>query len=513
MTEMRGERIVNQEGRITMSEIKHPVDDIPPPARLVPLALQHVLVMYAGAIAVPLILGRALGFAPDQVAYLVSADLFACGIVSIIQSLGVSPLFGIRLPMMMGVSFTALGPMVTIAVSHPGVEGARIIFGAAIGAGIIAMLLAPVMARVLRFFPPIVTGTIILIIGITLMRIGINWVFGLPFGPTAPRVVDPQYSAWLKSVADLAGTAGSNVPAPPAGLKLAPSVPNPLYADGTRIAISAFVLIVILATTRLATGFIRNIAVLIGIIAGAVLTALLGMMHFGYVANARWFDVVTPFYFGTPIFNLVPIATMTLVIVVLMIESIGLFLALEDMTGKKITQRSLTAGLRTDGLGAVIGGVFNTFPYSSFSQNVGLVGITGVSSRFVCVAAGVIMLLFGLVPKIGALVQALPDAVLGGAGVVMFGMVAAAGVRVLSGVDFKTNRFNPYIVAVSLGIGMIPTAAPDFHIWVPRVLYPMIDSGILLGSVSAVVLNMIFNPTRAVAGDVRAGSTAGYEIS
>jgi len=485
-----------------MPEVKHPVDEIPAPARLAPLALQHVLVMYAGAIAVPLILGRALSFTPEQVAYLVSADLFACGIVSIIQSLGVTPLFGIRLPMMMGVSFTAVGPMVTIAATHPGIEGARIIFGSAIGAGIIAMLLAPLMARILRFFPPIVTGTIILIIGITLMRIGINWVFGLPFGPTAPRVVDPQYSAWLKSVTDMAGAAGSTVPPAPPGLKLAPTMPNPLYADSARVAISAFVLIVILATTRLATGFIRNIAVLIGIVAGAILTALLGMMHFNYVANARWFDIVTPFYFGTPIFSVVPIATLTLVIIVLMIESIGLFLALEDMTGKKITQRSLTAGLRTDGLGAVIGGIFNTFPYSSFSQNVGLVGVTGVSSRFVCVAAGVIMLLFGLVPKIGALVQALPDAVLGGAGVVMFGMVAAAGVRVLSGVDFKTNRFNLYIVAVSVGIGLIPTVAPDFHIWMPHALYPMIDSGILLGSISAVILNVIFNPTKATVGEV-----------
>ena len=178
--------------------------------------------------------------------------------------------------------------------------------------------------------------------------------------------------------------------------------------------------------------------------------------------------------------------------IVVMIESTGMFLALGEMTGRKVTQPMLSAGLRTDGLGTLIGGIFNTFPYTSFSQNVGLVGVTGIKSRWVTVTGGIILLILGLVPKMGAIVAALPTAVLGGAGLVMFGMVAATGVRILAGVDFK-NRFNPFIVAVSVGFGMIPLIAPDFKQWMPAQIHPMVDSGILLASIMAVGLNFFFN--------------------
>ena len=264
----------------------------------------------------------------------------------------------------------------------------------------------------------------------------------------------------------------------------------------------------ILGVSRFAKGFLGNIAVLVGIVVGALAAALAGMMHFGHVADAKWFALVTPFRFGTPIFDPVMIATMVLVMVVVMIESTGMFLALEEMTGRKLTRGALTAGLRTDGLGSVIGAIFNTFPYTSFSQNVGLVGVTGVKSRYVCVTGGAIMVVLGLVPKIGALVDALPTAVLGGAGLVMFGMVAATGVRVLSGVDFKDNRLNLYIVAVSVGFGLIPMVAPDFKMWMPHALYPLIDSGILLASMSAVLLNLFFNGARENAHAVRDAALA-----
>jgi NCS2 family nucleobase:cation symporter-2 len=184
---------------------------------------------------------------------------------------------------------------------------------------------------------------------------------------------------------------------------------------------------------------------------------------------------------------------MVLVMVVVMIESTGMFLALGEMTDKKITRPMLSAGLRMDGLGTMLGGIFNTFPYTSFSQNVGLVGVTGIRSRFVCVAGGVIMVVLGLIPKMGALVEALPTVVLGGAGIVMFGMVAATGIRILSAVDFKRNRNNLFIVAISLGFGMIPVVAPDFHMWLPKTIGPLVDSGILLASIASVALNLVFN--------------------
>lgn len=476
-----------------MSLTTHPVDEVLPAPRLFALGLQHVLVMYAGAIAVPLIVGRALKLEPEQVAFLISADLFTCGIVSILQSFGASQWFGIRLPVMMGVTFAAVGPMVSMAIANPGVEGARMIFGAIIGAGIITILIAPFVSRMLRFFPPVVTGTIILVIGVTLMKIGISWIFGLPVGPTAPRIVDPEHAAWLKAATDAAGTAGSALPAVPQGLALAPKMPNPAYAPVSNIILSLIVLAVVIGVARYAKGFLANIAVLIGIIVGGVLAAAMGMMHFDKVANAAWLAPIMPFHFGAPIFDPVLILTMVLVMIVVMIESTGMFLALGEMTGRKVTQPMLSAGLRMDGLGTVLGGIFNTFPYTSFSQNVGLVGVTGIKSRFVCVAGGAILVVLGLIPKMGALVEALPTVVLGGAGIVMFGMVAATGIRILTGVDFKTNRNNLFIVAISLGLGMIPVIAPDFHMWLPKVIGPLIDSGILLASISAVLLNVLFN--------------------
>lgn len=170
-----------------------------------------------------------------------------------------------------------------------------------------------------------------------------------------------------------------------------------------------------------------------------------------------------------------------------------MFLALGEMTERQVGQADLARGLRTDGLGTLIGGIFNTFPYTSFSQNVGLVAVTGVRSRFVCVAGGLILIVLGVLPKMAALVESLPTVVLGGAGLVMFGMVAATGIRILAGVDFKANRFNALIVAISIGIGMIPLIAPNFKQWMPHGLHPLIESGILLASISAVALNLFFN--------------------
>jgi len=176
-----------------------------------------------------------------------------------------------------------------------------------------------------------------------------------------------------------------------------------------------------------------------------------------------------------------------------MIESLGMFLALGEMTGKIVDREALSRGLRADGVGTLLGGIFNTFPYTSFSQNVGLVSVTGVRSRWVTVSGGGIMLLLGLLPKMAALVEAVPQVVLGGAGLVMFGMVAATGARILANVDFKTNRFNLFIVAISVGFGLIPLAAPGFFHNLPRDLQPLFESGILLCAVVAVLLNAFFN--------------------
>ena len=480
-----------------MSTTMHPVDEQLPGSKLTALGLQHVLVMYAGAVAVPLIVGRALKLSPQEVAMLISADLFCCGIATLIQALGVTQWFGIKLPVMMGVTFAAVGPMVAIANTTPGTDGARMLFGAIIGAGVISIVIAPMVSRLLRFFPPVVTGTIIAVIGINLMRVGINWIFGNPVGPTAPSVVPPEHSEWLSTLRSAAAAGTPGYPPVPQGLTLAPTEPNPRYAALPGIAVSAVVLATILLVARFAKGFLANISVLIGIVVGGVMATMMGMMHFDKVGQAKWVDVVLPFHFGIPIFDPVMVLTMTLVMIVVMIESTGMFLALGEMTDRKIDQPALARGLRTDGLGTLIGGIFNTFPYTSFSQNVGLVAVTGVKSRFVCVAAGVILLVLGLLPKMAALVESLPTVVLGGAGLVMFGMVAATGIRILGGVDFKTQRNNALIVAISIGVGMIPLIAPKYSQWMPHAIHPLIESGILLASISAVLLNLFFNGGKA----------------
>lgn len=438
----------------------HPVDEMLPTPRLLALGLQHVLVMYAGAVAVPLIIGRALKLPPQDVAFLISADLFACGLATLVQCIGF-PGVGIRLPVMMGVTFASVGPMLSMAAAPDiGLLG---IYGSVIAAGIFGIIVAPFISRLLPLFPPVVTGTIIMVIGISLMRVGINWAGGgLPM--------------FIKIIDGVPHT-----------------FPNPAYGQLQGLGIALFVLVVILALIKWGTGFLANVSVLLGIIAGAVLASLLGVMHFDKVGTAGWVDIVLPFHFGMPQFHLVPIVTMCIVMIVVMIESLGMFLALGEMTDRKVDRDALTKGLRADGVGTFLGGIFNTFPYTSFSQNVGLVGVTGVRSRWVTIAGGGIMLVLGLLPKMAALVESVPQVVLGGAGLVMFGMVAATGARILTAVDFKTNQRNLFVVAISVGFGMIPLVSPNFFKNLPHDLHPLLESGILLCALVAVILNAFFN--------------------
>ncbi|HXY98620.1 MAG TPA: nucleobase:cation symporter-2 family protein [Stellaceae bacterium] len=446
-----------------MDGVLHPVDQRPPPDRLIPLALQHVLVMYAGAVAPPLIIAGALKLPKDQAAFLINADLFAAGLVTLIQTVGLGRFVGIRLPVMMGVTFASVSPMIAMG-TNPAI-GLLGIFGSVMVAGVFGFLIAPLIGRLLVYFPPLVTGTIIAVIGVSLMPIGINWAAGAP-------------------VATMPG-----------------------YGDPLHLVIAGFVLAVILLILKFARGFAANIAVLLGLAAGFILSAALGLVNVSGLAAAAWVDFPTPFHFGAPLFDLVACVTMSIVMIVVLIESTGMFLALGEMTGRAVTPEDLTRGLRADGLGSLIGGIFNTFPYTSFSQNVGLVGVTGVKSRWVCAAGGVIMVLLGLLPKLAVLVASVPLFVLGGAGVVMFGMVAATGIRILAAVDFKARPHNLYIVAIALGIGMIPLVAPKFFDRLPAELGPLLHSGILLAAVAAFLLNLYFNGAGR-GGDARAAAAA-----
>jgi uric acid transporter len=428
----------------TIPSSVHPVDEVLPAGPMLAVGIQHVLVMYAGAIAVPLIIGAALKLPKDQVAFLISSDLFACGLVTLIQCIGVWK-FGIRLPIIMGVSFAPVGPMVAMAASGAGITT---IFGATIAAGVFAVLIAPFFGRLMRFFPPIVTGTIILTIGMTLFPVAINWAGGGRGSPT--------------------------------------------FGDPRNLMVAAVVLLAILLINKYLRGFIANISVLLGMAIGFAIALPLGFVDFSGIGRAAWFAPVHPFAFGMPVFDFAAIASLCLVMVVIMVESLGMFLALGDLAGRPVDRDAATRGLRTDGLGTVIGGIFNTFPHSSFSQNIGLVGITGVKSRWVVAVSGVILMLLGLLPKLSNLIASIPVVVLGGAGIAMFGMVAATGVKILSKVDYESKN-NLLIIAISLGVGVIPLVAPTFFEHMPKWAGPLTHSGITLAAVFAILLNALFN--------------------
>ena len=431
-----------------MSEAVHPVDEVLPLPRLGVLGLQHVLVMYANAVAVPLILGGALKMPKDQIAMLINADLFACGIATLVQTIGIGP-FGIRLPVIMGVTAVSISPMLAMA-AMPGV-GLTGIYGAVIVGGLFGLLMAPFVRHVLRFFPSVVTGTIITMIGVSLMRVGITWAGG--------------------------GAAAAD------------------FGAAGYLGVAGLVLAVILVVIRFGRGFIANMSVLIGIAVGYVVTIGLGWTDFSGIQDEAWVRVVLPLQFGFPTFYLLPCLTMCLVMTIVFIEATGMFLALGAMTGRKIGADDIKRGLRADSLGTIIGGIFNTFPYVSYSQNIGLVGVTGVHSRWVCVAGGVIMLALGLIPKLAFIVASVPQCVLGGAGFIMFGMVAATGIKILATVDYVNQRNNVLVVAIAIGFGVIPIVSPAFFHIMPAELKPIFGDSIILTSIAAVLLNAYFNRT------------------
>lgn len=444
----------------------HPVDEKLPLPQLAALGLQHVLVMYAGAIAVPLIIGSALKLSKEDTAFLIAADLFCCGLVTIIQSMGFGKV-GIRLPMMMGVTFTAVAPIIA-AGSTPGL-GLPAVFGGVIVAGLFTLLVAPYVSRLLRWFPPVVTGSVVLIIGISLMRVGINWAAG--GNPTIPSPNGP--------------------------------IANPAYGIPSHIAISGIVLMTILFIIAWCKGFLSNIAVLMGIAVGFLITLATGEVNFSGLQSAQWVRVITPFHFGIPTIDVMTTVTLCVVMIVIMIEGVGQFLALAEVVERPLEKDDIARGLRADGVGAIVGGIFNTFTYTSYAQNIGLVQVTGVRSRWVCVTAGVMLILISSFPKLSFIAASIPQYVLGGAAMVMFGMVAATGIRILSHVDFVENRKNAYIVAISLAMGMIPLVADKFFMRLPEMMAKFCQNGILLGTFTAVLLNVLFNAKTSAAPDLQ----------
>lgn len=420
------------------------------------LGFQHLLAMYAGAILVPLIVGEAIGLNSTQLTYLVSIDILMCGIATILQIM-TNRFFGIGLPVVLGCTFTAVGPMIAIGGNY----GISAIYGAVIASGIIIVMISKFFGKLIKFFPPIVTGSVVTIIGITLIPVALN---------------------------NMGGGQG----APDFG-----SVTNVLLSFGT--------LLFIILVYRFSNGFLRSISILLGLTAGTVAAMLFGVVDFGAVKEASMFHMVVPFYFGTPTFHLFPIVTMTLVAMVSLVESSGVYFALGDICEKEIGKKDLEKGYRAEGLASVIGGIFNAFPYTTFSQNVGLMQMSGVKSRKVIAITAIMLISLGLMPKIAALATVIPTSVLGGAMVAMFGMVVSQGIKMLSKVIGQSQE-NAMIVACSIGLGLGVSVVPDIFSHLPEGIQILTSNGIVAGSLTAIFLNIMFNmiPSRKRKASVQA---------
>ena len=424
----------------------------PSQARSFVLGLQHLLAMYSGAVAVPILIGNALHFSSEQMTYLVSIDIFMCGLATLVQLLK-NRYFGIGLPVVLGCAIQAVAPLILIGQKY----SIGTMYGTIIVAGIFVFLIAGVFSKIKKLFPPVVTGTLITTIGLTLIPVGIQNLGG--GSPTAKDFGDPK-----------------------------------------NLIVGFVTILVIVALQAFAKGFISSISVLIGLIVGTVLAACMGMVSFTPVAQASWFHFPQFFYFGTPKFEWSSCLTMMIIALVSMVESTGVFFALGDLLGKEITEDDLKRGYRAEGLAQILGGLFNTFPYTTFSQNVGLLQLSGIrSKRPIYWAAGLLMAM-GLLPKVGALVTIMPTAVLGGAMVVMFSSIAVQGIKMLLKVDFSDNH-NLLIVAISMGLGLGVSVYPNIFQALPQSLQLFLENGIVIASLSSVLLNLIFKGKKGLDED------------
>lgn len=421
------------------------------PGRLAVLGLQHVIVMYTGCVTVPLVFGAAAGLDAATVAVLINADLLVAGIVTIIQGAGVGRILGVRMPVMAGAAFTAVTPMILIA----GEYGLQAVYGSMLAAGLFGLLVAYPFAKAVRFFPPLVSGVVITVVGLALIGVGVNLIVG-----SDPEAAD--------------------------------------HAAPSRLALAAFVVIVILLVARFGRGFLARTGVLLGVVAGTAIAVPLGLVDVSAARTADWIGVSAPFHFGAPQFPAVAVISMCVVMLVLFAESTADLLAVAELTGRELTTADMARGLAADGLSGVLGGVMNAFLDTVFAQNVGLVTMAKVRSRHVATVAGCMLLVLGLIPKLGALVAGLPQPVVGAAGLVMFATVATVGIGTLRTVDFDGTH-NLLIVAVSIGAGMAPEVAPDLYSRLPEGVGIVLGSPVTSATLVAFGLNLAFNgrgPTR-----------------
>ncbi|MDL9981090.1 nucleobase:cation symporter-2 family protein [Microbacterium sp. ASV49] len=431
---------------------RRPEDERMPIGTSIAYGLQHVLTMYGGIIAPPLIIGAAAGLKSSDIGLLIAACLFVGGLATVLQTLGI-PFFGAQLPLVQGVSFAGVATMVAIVTTKGSGGGITAVFGAVMVSAAIGLLITPIFSKIIRFFPPVVTGSVITMIGLSLIPVAANWAMG------------------------------GNAKAPD-------------YGSMANVGLAFLTLLIILILSKVGNAAISRLSILLSIVIGTVIAIPLGMANFSNVLNGPIAAFPTPFAFGLPTFSIPAIVSMLIVVLVILTETTADVLAVGEIVGAKVDARRVGDGLRADMLSSIISPIFNSFSQSAFAQNVGLVAITKVKSRFVVTAGGAILIILGLLPILGRVVAAVPMSVLGGAGIVLFGTVAASGIRTLSKVEYKDNM-NLIIVAASLGVGLLPVVAPLFYHDFPDWFSTIFHSGISSTAVVAILLNILFNHIKA----------------
>ena len=410
--------------------------------------LQHVLTMYGGIIAPPLIVGTAAGLNGLEIGLLIAAALFVGGLATMLQTIGVKHV-GAKLPLVQGVSFAGVATMIAIITTGGGLQA---VYGAVIVASLIGFFLAPYFSKIIRFFPPLVTGCVITIIGLSLLPVAVRWMMG--------------------------------------GNKNAEN-----WGSFENISLALTTLAIVILLNLSSHPAIRRLSILLAIVLGTLLAFLFGFGDFSQVGQGSWLQVPSFFAFGLPTFELTAILSMLIVTLVIMTETTADIIAVGEIVGTKVDAERISDGLRADMLSSTVAPLFGSFMQSAFAQNVGLVAITGVKSRYVVAAGGLILVFLGLLPIMGRFIAAIPVPVLGGAGLVLFGTVAASGIRTLAKIDYNDQK-NLIIVATAIAAGMIPIIDHSFYADFPKWVQTLFHSGISSTCLVAIVLNILFNHLR-----------------
>lgn len=420
--------------------IEYDIEDEPPAGEAGVLGVQHLLAMFLSTAALPLVIARAIGLGGADTAFVLQMALVVAGVATIVQAYPVGPV-GARLPIVMGTSAIFVAPLIDVGNQF----GLAAIFGAVILAAPVEVLIGYFIDDVRGLFPPLVTGIVVMLVGLTLIPVAMDYAAG---GPGAPD-----------------------------------------YGSLKNVGLAGLVFVLALGLNQYFDGFVKMASVLVAVVVGYLAAIPLGLLDLSGVGSAGWFALPVPLKYGVE-FHPSAVLVVAFAYVITSMETIGDISGTTESVGRDPDSQELRGGLVADGAMSAIAGLFNAFPNTSFSQNVGLISFTGVASRYVVGICGGLLVILGFVPKVAAVVAAMPNAVLGGAAIVLFGMIFSVGVRIIArGVELSQRNLTIIATSVVLGVGV--EVRPDVLGSLPDEVQLLAGSGLIAGGVTALVLNVV----------------------